>query len=238
MLVPNYTLEPDSPKMLFGFGVKPVTLEPTLLKINYPYYGEGPWYVYVFTFSTRTWYRLENECLPRATIRLKRSGQATVKGKIYWVASEKFYGCDGISYKNNMLVSFDLNTHYFQVLDIPKEMLVRHNLPPYYITQLGDSIIISGSFNFVSFRIIYAWELEVDDSGISTYRELFAIPYPITNNLKLMGFSKDGQPIVEASFNNQWTNMLQVFNQESEQFESFGVDANPGSFFIGPYKES
>ncbi|GJT25142.1 transposase, MuDR, MULE transposase domain protein [Tanacetum coccineum] len=42
--VPNYTFQPDSPKMIFGFGIRPVTLEPTLLKINYPLYSDGPWY--------------------------------------------------------------------------------------------------------------------------------------------------------------------------------------------------
>ncbi|PWA80090.1 hypothetical protein CTI12_AA200270 [Artemisia annua] len=35
--------QPGSPKMVFGFGVCPDTLDPTLLKINYPYYGQGPW---------------------------------------------------------------------------------------------------------------------------------------------------------------------------------------------------
>nr|GEZ04957.1 hypothetical protein [Tanacetum cinerariifolium] len=29
--------------MIFGFGIRPVTLEPTLLKINYPLYSDGPW---------------------------------------------------------------------------------------------------------------------------------------------------------------------------------------------------
>nr|GEY71566.1 hypothetical protein [Tanacetum cinerariifolium] len=41
--VPNYTFQPDSPKMIFGFGIRPVTLESTLLKINYPLYIDGPW---------------------------------------------------------------------------------------------------------------------------------------------------------------------------------------------------
>ncbi|GJR79787.1 hypothetical protein Tco_0150572 [Tanacetum coccineum] len=53
------------------------------------------------------------------------------------------------------------------VIDMPEEMLVGQCLPPYYISQLGDCIIISGSFKFVHFSIIYAWELQVDDDEVS-----------------------------------------------------------------------
>ncbi|GJV87230.1 hypothetical protein Tco_1531168 [Tanacetum coccineum] len=184
--------------MIFGFGIRLVTLDPTLLKINYPYYGEGPWCVSVFTLSSRRWYKVGSSHLPRESIRIKRSGQAVVGGKIFWIASEKFYGDDGISYKLYMLVSFDLISHYFQVIHMPGQMLAGEFLPPYYISQLGDSIIISGSFNFGNFRIIYAWELEVDDGEVSSYRELFTVPDPATHELKLIGFTKDKQPIVEA----------------------------------------
>ncbi|GJZ68015.1 F-box domain containing protein [Tanacetum coccineum] len=238
ILVPNYLLEADSPKMLFGFGVHPLTLDPTLLKINYPYYGQGPWYVSVFTLSSRTWYKLESYCLPRESIRIKRTGQAVVGGKIFWVGSEKFYGDDGISYKLYMLVSFDLITHQFQVIDMPEEMLVGQYLPPYYISQLGDCIIISGSFKFVDFSIIYAWELQVDDGEVSWYRQLFTLSYPIEHDLKLIGFTKDKQPIVEASFVQQLHQSLQVFNPTFQIFQNLFVESNHGSIFIGPYKES
>ncbi|GJV64891.1 transposase, MuDR, MULE transposase domain protein [Tanacetum coccineum] len=78
-------------------------------------------------------------------------------------------------------------------------MLVGEFLPPYFISQLEDSIIISGSFNFGDFRFIYAWEIEVDDAEVSSYRLLFTIPYPAQHELKLIGFTKDKEPIVEAS---------------------------------------
>ncbi|GJS35355.1 hypothetical protein Tco_0533737 [Tanacetum coccineum] len=211
--------------MIFGFGVHPVTLDPTLLKINYPYYGEGPWCVSVFTLSSRSWYRLGRSHLPRESIRIKRSGQAVVGGKIFWIASEKFYGDDGISNKLYMIVSFDLITHYFQVIHMPGQMLVGEFLPPYYISQLGDSIIISGSFNFGNFRIIYAWELEVDDGEVSWYRQLFTIAYPADRELKLIGFTTDRQPIVEASIFQQFHQSLQVFNPNSGHFENVGVEA-------------
>ncbi|GKB72319.1 hypothetical protein Tco_0933731 [Tanacetum coccineum] len=105
-------------------------LEPITQKI-------GPWYVSVFTLSSRTWYKLDSYYLPCESIRIKRSGQAVVGGKISWV------------------------------IDMPEETLIGQCLPPYYISHLGDCIIISGSFKFVDFSIIYACELQVDEGEVS-----------------------------------------------------------------------
>ncbi|GKF52203.1 hypothetical protein Tco_0148670, partial [Tanacetum coccineum] len=118
------------------------------------------------------------------------------------------------------------------------QMLAGEFLPPYYISQLGDSIIISGSFNYGDFRIIYAWELEVDDGEVSSYKQLFTVPYPAAHELKLIGFTKAKQLIVEASIFQQFHQSLQVFNPNFGNFQNVGVEANHGSFFIGPYKES
>ncbi|GKA75315.1 hypothetical protein Tco_0781693 [Tanacetum coccineum] len=124
------------------------------------------------------------------------------------------------------------------VIDMPEEMLVGQYLPPYYISQLRDYIIISGSFKFVGFSIIYAWELQVNDGEVSWYRKLFTLPYPIEHDLKLIGFTKDNQPIVEASFVQQLHQSLQVFNPTFQIFQNLIVESNHGSFFIGLYKES
>ncbi|GKD41024.1 hypothetical protein Tco_1261231 [Tanacetum coccineum] len=139
-------------------------------------------------------------------------------GKISWVGLEEFYSDDGISYNIYMLVSFDLITYQFQVIDMLEQMLVQEFLPPYYISHLGDSIIISRSFIFGDFRIIYAWELEVDEGEVSSYRQLFTIPYPAEHQLKLLGFSKDKQPIVKAVIIQQWHQSLQVFNPSFQIF--------------------
>nr|GEX60516.1 hypothetical protein [Tanacetum cinerariifolium] len=122
--------------MIFGFGICPVTLKPTILKINYPLYTNGPWYVSGSTLNSRTWYNLDSDCLPRPSIRIERSGQAVIDGRV-----EEFS-------------------------------------PSYYISQLGDSLIISGSFGFEDFHIIYAWALDFQDGFISSYSLLFIIRHP------------------------------------------------------------
>ncbi|GJT18821.1 hypothetical protein Tco_0877527, partial [Tanacetum coccineum] len=112
------------------------------------------------------------------------------------------------------------------VIDMPEHMCVGEFLPPYYISQLEDSIIISGSFSFGDFHILYAWDLQVDDGEVSSYRQLFTIPYPAEHELELLGFNKDKQPIVEAAIFQQWHQSLQVFNPSFQTFQNVGVEAN------------
>ncbi|GJR27887.1 hypothetical protein Tco_1104119 [Tanacetum coccineum] len=190
------------------------------------------------TLSSRTWYNLDYDSLLCESIRIKRPGQAVIDGKIFWIDSERFYSDDGISYKIYMIVPFDLVTHQFHVQDMPEQIGVREFLPPYYISQLGDSLIISGSFDFGDCHIIYAWAVEVEGSFVSSCRLLFTIPHPPGHYLKLLGFSKDKEPIVEATIVQQWYRSLQVFHPTIQYFQNIDVEANRDSFFIGPYKES
>ncbi|GJT93542.1 hypothetical protein Tco_1082387 [Tanacetum coccineum] len=212
--------------MIFDFGICPVSLEATILKINYPLYTDGPWYVFVFTLSSRIWYNLDYDCLPHPSIRIKRSGQAVIDGKNFWIGSEKSYNDDGICKKNYLIVSFDLLTHQFHVQDMPEQVGVGEFSPPYYISQLGDSLIISGSFGFGAFRIIYAWTLDFEDGIISSCNLLFTILHPAGHFLKLLGFSNANEPIVEAEIVQQWYSSLQVFNPIIEGFVNVHVEAN------------
>lgn len=238
VLVPSYMDQPpDSPKLVFGFGVRPDTLDPTILKINYPYYGEGPWYVSVFTLSSGRWNVLDNFCLPRQTIRLKRSGQACVGGKIYWPASERFVNDDGMVYKIYMLVSFDLITHRFLVVNLPEELRVL--IPfPFKISQLGNSLVVSSSYYLEDIRFLVAWVLEVVGGFVTSFQMLFNIPFPVDHVLKLLGFTNDGESIVEANISQQLRRSLQVFVPNAESFQNVGVEGDFGSFFIGANKES
>ncbi|GJT51680.1 hypothetical protein Tco_0977837 [Tanacetum coccineum] len=118
------TSQPDSCKILLGFGVHPENLDPTVVKISYPSSVEGNWSVYVFTLSSLRWDQLDIKCLPCESIRFKRSTQAVVGQFIYWVGHERVLADSGDSYKHYLLVSFDMINHRFQVIDIP-DLLMR-----------------------------------------------------------------------------------------------------------------
>ncbi|GKC96829.1 F-box domain containing protein [Tanacetum coccineum] len=143
VFIPYFVSQLGVEKLSFGFGVRLDTLDPTLLKISYPYGGHGPWFMNVYTVSTSSWYPVKNHRLPRETVRIrKRSGQAVLGRFIYWVGYEKILGDDGIFTKTYVLVSFDLINHHFQVFEIPQQL--RDVLPsPFHISQLRSLIVHS-----------------------------------------------------------------------------------------------
>ncbi|GKC67011.1 hypothetical protein Tco_1099609 [Tanacetum coccineum] len=61
--------QPKSDKILLGFGVCPEALDPTIIKVSYPRGGHGSWYVSVFTLTSMDWKKLDNDYLPRESIR-------------------------------------------------------------------------------------------------------------------------------------------------------------------------
>ncbi|GJZ38917.1 transposase, MuDR, MULE transposase domain protein [Tanacetum coccineum] len=184
----------------------------------------------VSTLSSKTWYNLDYDCFPRESIRIKRAGQAVIDGKIFWIGLERFNNDDGISNKIYLIVSFDLVTHQFHVQDMPEQVRVGEFSPPYYISQLGDSVIISRSFDFGNFRIFYAWALEVEGGFVSSCSMLFTIPHPGGHYLKLLGFSKDNQLIVEATIVQQWYRSLQVFHPTIQYFQNIDATHLKGQY--------
>ncbi|GJT71685.1 F-box domain containing protein [Tanacetum coccineum] len=235
IVIPYMTSQPEIRKIVWGFGVRSDTLDPTFLNISMGKYGAGPWHVFVYTLSSNSWNSLENYRLPRVSIRIKRScGQTTVSGFIFWGGYEIFFNVDGSCYNISMLVSFDMINHQFHVLDIPS--VLRDQLPdPFYISHLGNSLVISGNLIIFENRYICAWLLEVDGYNVTSWRMLFVIPS--TNVVKLIGFTKDDDPIVEVD-RGRMLHPLQVYDRASEEFHNVGISADGGSFFIGPYKES
>ncbi|GJW39058.1 hypothetical protein Tco_0064903 [Tanacetum coccineum] len=88
ILVPAFTSQPQTDKILLGFGVRLDTLDPTIIKISYPRGGQESWYVSVFTLSSMEWNKLENDCLPRESIKFKRSSQVVVGWLLFWAGHE------------------------------------------------------------------------------------------------------------------------------------------------------
>ncbi|GJT38170.1 hypothetical protein Tco_0938035 [Tanacetum coccineum] len=234
--LPYMPRRPAIEKIIWGFGVWPDTLDPTLLNISMLFYGDGPWHVVMYTLNSDTWTFLGNYRMPRVGIRIKRSwGLAVVGSCIFWGCSKTFFNDDGSSYKLYMLFSFDFINLQFNVLDIPTEL--KNQLPiPFYISKLGNSLVISGNLIYYENRYLCAWSLKVEPMVVTSWSVLFIIPSQ--NITKLIGFTREEDPIVEVDSGQEMVQTLQVYDRPSQQFHNVGIEANGGSFFIGPYKES
>ncbi|GJV30578.1 F-box domain containing protein [Tanacetum coccineum] len=230
-----FTSQVETQRIILGFGVRPDNLDPTLLKISYPYSGEGTWFVSLYTLSTDRWRRLQN--LPSQTLRIKNSGQVVVGNFIYWAASDR---CglhdDGVMHTSYVLVSFDMINHQFQIIVIPEPLLV-WLVAPFCITQLGNNLVLSANYHVGHSRLLCAWVLEVNGHAVTSYRMIVSVPTPYSS--RLLGFNMDEEPIIEVDeIGYQMDTTLQVYNRTHEQFQNLGVEANSGSFFVGAFKES
>ncbi|GJT65837.1 F-box domain containing protein [Tanacetum coccineum] len=205
-----FNSQPKSDKILLGFGVHSDTLDPTIIKVSYPRGGHGSWYVSVFTLSSIDWKKLDNDCLPRESIRFKCSSQVVVGRLIFWAGHERFVSYNGhVVFKKHLLVSFDLIGHSFQVHDI--YAIFRDGLTvPMCLSSLGNSLILSGSIDETNFYLFCGWSVLVDVTSVTSFTLLFAIPIP--NYVKLLGFTNDeiSLPIVEVPGLHQLANSAKV----------------------------
>ncbi|GJZ18781.1 hypothetical protein Tco_0555371 [Tanacetum coccineum] len=208
-------MDEDCHKILLGFGVLPDTLDPTIIKISYPQSGQGNWYVSVFTMSSLTWNQFANNCLPRESIRFKRSSQAVVGGYIYCLGHERFVSDSGVCNKKTLLVSFDMITHQFEVIDIP-DNIIRALSFPLYISNLRNSLVLSGSVFPPDYFVFCAQLLSIHVGSITLFTTIFTIASP--HFLKLLGFNNQDEPIVEVATNHYMAHSVQVYNPDSESF--------------------
>nr|GEY12738.1 phospholipase-like protein [Tanacetum cinerariifolium] len=93
----------------------------------------------------------------------------------------------GHQFDNAITAKDELRKAYEECRDIPL-VRVGEFSPPYYIYQLGEVLIISGSFDFGDCRIIYAWASEVEGGFVSSFSLLFTIPHPAVLPRVLLSF--------------------------------------------------
>ncbi|GJY12604.1 probable galacturonosyltransferase 7 isoform X2 [Tanacetum coccineum] len=137
-------------QLMFGFGVCPVTKDPTVVKIVSP--CNKPRYVEVFTLSSGVWNVIPRGNLPRQSIQLNPTAHVLIDRFIYWGAYEKTFIDNGESTTNGMVVSFDLITKEFKVVDLP-DSLTKELCSHCSVSKLNESLVVYGSIKYGS-RIV------------------------------------------------------------------------------------
>jgi hypothetical protein len=189
-----------------------------------------PGHVEVFTLSSGVWNVIPSGNLLRQTIRLDTSTQVVIDRFIYWAAEEVTFDDDGESTTNHMVVSFDLITKEFKVVDLPDSLTNKL----YYrvlVSKLRGSLVVSGYIKVEGAFCCGVWVMERD----SYFRKLFTIG---THLKGILGFSKSGEPIFQISNEDGRFTTFNVYDPCSQQIKYFDISGVRDSLFMGSYKES
>ena len=234
-LFPNMTVAMELEKCLLGFGVSQDTLDQTIIKIAYPNNPQKPVTVLIHTFSSREWRILEPHLLPPPTIKIKKTSQANIGDLIFWCGYERVYANNGVSCKVYYIVSFDLVTHRFQLLDIPDELLRQIPLP-FLVSSLGNNLVISGNIDKDSHYDFCIWVLTLVGGTVDSFTRLLKVPTPC--KLKLLGFEVNNNPIIEVQHQEGFPAVVVRYRLATGNFQNLGINGDVGSFFLMPYCHS
>lgn len=210
--------------LVFGFGVRPVTRDPTVVsilsKVNMP------WYVDVFTLSLGVWNVIPCSKLPRKSIELNTSTQVVIDRCIYWGASDM-----ASTDAKCIVVSFDLITKEFKVVDLPDSLTNELKGAQVFVSKLRESLVVYESIYVNEANSCGVWVMEHD----SSFKRLFTISTLVD---KILGFSMSGEPIFETSEVINRVSTIDVYDPCSQQIKHLGIYGVQGSFFMGSYKQS
>ncbi|GJZ10302.1 retrovirus-related pol polyprotein from transposon TNT 1-94 [Tanacetum coccineum] len=212
----------------YGFGVCPVTKDPTVLNIIQT--DTKPWHVEVFTLSSRVWNVIPSTNLPHKSIRLDLKTQVVIDRFIYWGAYEETFVDDGEYITNRMVVSFDLITKEFKAVDLPHNLRNELDGRPVAVANLRESLVVYGSIYVDGAECCSVWVMEHD----SSFKKLFTIGAPVYH---ILGFRKSGEPIFET-LKDLGEPSVDVYDPSSEQIKNLEIYGEKGLFFMGSYKES
>ncbi|PWA86540.1 F-box domain-containing protein [Artemisia annua] len=163
------------------------------------------------------WRSLENEFLLPHTFRIKKASQANIGCHIYWCGYEKFVGNDASSYKSYVIVSFDMLSYRFKILNIPDHL--HRQLPlPFYVTSIGDNLVVSGNIQGDEHCVFFIWVLSIHGGTITSFTNLLTIPSPIA--VKLIGFHNNIDPIIEVPSQEGFSASLLLYRMSTGAFKA------------------
>ena len=218
---------PSFDSLVFGFGVCPVNKDPTVVKISCAL-DNMPWSVEVFTLSSGVWNVIPSGNLPRQSIKLNNnSAQAVIDRFIYWGAREETSINDGESTANHMVVSFDLITKEFKVLNLP-DSLTNDLIFDVSVSKLKGSLVVYGDIMAEEAVHCGVWVMEHD----SSFRKLFTVGAHVS---KILGFTKNGETIIETR---NEEGRFSIYDPCSQQIKYFDISGGRDTSFMGFYKES
>lgn len=225
-----------------GFGVCPITLDPTLVKITYAgiactrsQISNNPWEVQMFKLSTKCWRRLNlSNNIPRGSIAVTFS-QVVIDKLIYWYCFDRVFSEDDTFQTNNLIVSFDMTTQEFRVVDLPN-CLSSQFYEKLTISKLRDSLSVLEYSSTNEKQVCTVW-MKVDDDASNSFRKLYTINTPYTL-ARIVAFKNNGEPILETVDSYGESATLEVYKPSTGHYHDFEIYGEDISYFVSYYMET
>ncbi|KAJ0484807.1 putative F-box associated interaction domain-containing protein [Helianthus annuus] len=222
---------PDRADIAIGFGVCPKTNDPKILKISRFVDSEAKAMAEVFTLSFGAWRSvLINKPFKFKSLQFWNT-QVVIDGVIYWLAYDhitdilRFY-------------SFDLASEEFgEAVDFPYN-LAGHSGRMYDMSKINDSLVVL-SYHCIGTNLTpkpCCDVLMMLKNGVPkpSFTKLFTVNYDRIN--RMIGFRKNGQPIMDRTNTHGYDGELEVYELCSERINGLGIYGS--DFRMRSYTES
>ncbi|KAL7612313.1 hypothetical protein Lser_V15G05130 [Lactuca serriola] len=233
-------------KFVLGFGVCPITNDPTIVKItNVDAYSttddDSSPMVEVFTLSRGSW-RIPSNNLPKKSIQVTWS-QVVIDNFIYWAAFDQYLDDDDDGQiQKNLIVSFDMTTHEFKVINLPKS-LAYHGFVrvAQSVSKVRDSLAVLEYITYTDsqseseLQVCDVWIM--DHSIPHMFTKLFTIEKEC-DSIKILGFTKRGEAMMETQDVYEEPASLVVYEPNSKYFNDTGINGERGALFVSLYMET
>ncbi|XP_076959540.1 F-box protein CPR1-like [Bidens hawaiensis] len=223
------------------FGVCRETNDPKIVKITQIKRGWKdmesvnciPYQVEVFTLSTGAW---RSPCSNLLSKSIQFGCRQGVEGFCYWLATDMSVAGGGLE-SYNLIVSFDLTSEEFTKISLPDNLVYYQSHCTLYISNIRESLVVLDCGE--SEWDYNVWRME--DGVPKSFTKLFTICAPSATILRVLGFRKSGEPIMEIAGHPHdpydGSVSVVVYGPNSKHISSIGFDGI-GSFFVYPYKET
>ncbi|GJS20103.1 probable galacturonosyltransferase 7 isoform X2 [Tanacetum coccineum] len=170
------------------------------------------------------WEMIPSSNLPRQSIILQ-STQVVIDRFIYWVAYDRIVADDATSHNKHMIMSFDLISKAFKVVDIPDSIINQFRGGWFFISKLRESLILFGYIReneMLEDAVCGVWMM-VHDGVITSFRRIFTVDTPISSVNEILGFRKRGEPIIEAQKQDSQFATFEVYEPCSQHITNLGI---------------
>ncbi|MFS7927911.1 putative F-box domain-containing protein [Helianthus anomalus] len=222
---------PDRADIVIGFGVCPKTSDPKILKISLSVDNEAEATAEVFTLSSGAWRSLPmNKPFKSKSLQF-RNTQVVIDGVIYWLAYDNII--DKLRF-----YSFDLASEEFgEPVDSPYNLAGR-SVSLYDISKLNDSLVVLSHHRLVTNLtpkpFCDIWMMLKNGVPKPSFTKLFTVNDVRVNSM--IGFRKNGQPIMDRTKTHGYDGELEVYELCSERINGLGIYGS--DFMMTSYTES